>query len=101
MSCLSESAATLEAESGYTMEIPDVSRFRQCILNGDWTSAEEVLGRLGFADDDGLWVRALPRPIPTKTFDMRHLGCQIPNQSAEISGAPGNGEDDGSVADTA
>ena len=51
-----ESAATLEAESGYTMETPDVSRFRECILNGDWAAAEEVLSRLGFSEEEGLWV---------------------------------------------
>ncbi|KAI0086137.1 WD40 repeat-like protein [Irpex rosettiformis] len=50
-----ESAATLEAESGYTMETSDVSRFRECILNGDWTAAGEVLSRLGFSEQEGLW----------------------------------------------
>ncbi|KAI0341652.1 WD40 repeat-like protein [Trametopsis cervina] len=50
-----ESAATLEAESGYTMETPDVSMFRQCILNGDWANAEGVLSRLGFSENEGLW----------------------------------------------
>lgn len=55
----SESAATLEAESGYTMESPEVSEFRQCILDGAWNSAEAALMRLGVTDDEGLWVSAL------------------------------------------
>lgn len=55
----SESAATLEAESGYTMETPDVSRFRQCILDGDWDSAEDTLMRLGLSEEEGLWVSGL------------------------------------------
>lgn len=56
---LSESAAILEAESGYTMESSEVSEFRQCILDGAWDSAEAALMRLGVADDDGLWVSVL------------------------------------------
>ncbi|TCD66196.1 hypothetical protein EIP91_001690 [Steccherinum ochraceum] len=50
-----ESAATLEAESGYSMETSEVSEFRQCILDGAWDSAEAALMRLGVANDDGLW----------------------------------------------
>ncbi|THH20764.1 hypothetical protein EUX98_g8521 [Antrodiella citrinella] len=50
-----ESAAILEAESGYTMETSEVSEFRQCILDGAWDSAEAALMQLGVADDDGLW----------------------------------------------
>ncbi|KZT71398.1 WD40 repeat-like protein [Daedalea quercina L-15889] len=50
-----ESAATLEAESGYTMESPEVAEFRRCILDADWARAEAALMRLGFADDDRLW----------------------------------------------
>ncbi|KAG5654118.1 hypothetical protein H0H81_007170 [Sphagnurus paluster] len=50
-----ESAATLEAESGYVMEEPEVHDFRQCILDGSWVKAEAALMRLGFADDEGLW----------------------------------------------
>lgn len=41
------------------METPDVSKFRQCILDGDWGSAEDTLVRLGLSDEEGLWVRAL------------------------------------------
>ena len=57
----SESAATLEAESGYTMETTDVSNFRQCILDGEWDSAEDTLLRLGLSEEEGLWVSGLTR----------------------------------------
>ncbi|KAF8965302.1 WD40 repeat-like protein [Flammula alnicola] len=49
-----ESAATLEAESGYTMESPEVSQFRQYILDGMWSKAEAALVRLGVEQDEGL-----------------------------------------------
>ena len=51
-----ESAATLEAESGYNMEAPEVSEFRQYILDADWSAAEAALVRLGVTEDEGLWV---------------------------------------------
>ncbi|KAG6865928.1 hypothetical protein C0991_010429 [Blastosporella zonata] len=50
-----ESAATLEAESGFVMEAPEVADFRQCILDGSWTKAETALMRLGVTDEDALW----------------------------------------------
>ncbi|KAH9930616.1 WD40 repeat-like protein [Fomitopsis serialis] len=50
-----ESAATLEAESGYTMESSEVAEFRRCILDADWTRADAALMRLGVADDERLW----------------------------------------------
>ncbi|KAF5389854.1 hypothetical protein D9757_003616 [Collybiopsis confluens] len=50
-----ESAATLEAESGYSMEEPEVQRFREYILEGIWTKAEDALSRLGIVDEDNLW----------------------------------------------
>ncbi|TFK42349.1 WD40-repeat-containing domain protein [Crucibulum laeve] len=50
-----ESAATLEAESGYAMEIPEVEQFRQYILDGMWAKAEAALTRLGVEDEDSLW----------------------------------------------
>jgi len=53
---ISESAATLEAESGYAMESPAVSEFRQYILDGLWSKAEMALERLGVQEDEGLWV---------------------------------------------
>ncbi|CAL1705275.1 unnamed protein product [Somion occarium] len=49
-----ESAATLEAESGYTMESPEVSDFRQCILDGAWAQAEAALEHLGVAELEDL-----------------------------------------------
>ncbi|KZS88363.1 WD40 repeat-like protein [Sistotremastrum niveocremeum HHB9708] len=49
-----ESAATLEAESGYTMETPQVAEFRQRILDGEWTRAETALETLGVTDPDEL-----------------------------------------------
>lgn len=52
----SESAATLEAESGYSMEEPDVKRFKEYILSGMWSNAQDVLSRLGIVDEDHLWV---------------------------------------------
>ena len=52
----SESAATLEAESGYVMETSRVAEFRRCILEGSWSEAESALEYLGVAEDDGLWV---------------------------------------------
>ncbi|CAA7271486.1 unnamed protein product [Cyclocybe aegerita] len=50
-----ESAATLEAESGYTMESPEVSQFRQYILDGMWSKAEAALERLMSEEDEALW----------------------------------------------
>ena len=51
-----ESAATLEAESGYSMEAPEVSEFRLYILEARWNEAEAALIRLGVTEDGGLWV---------------------------------------------
>ncbi|KIK59591.1 hypothetical protein GYMLUDRAFT_169351 [Collybiopsis luxurians FD-317 M1] len=50
-----ESAATLEAESGYSMEEPEVQRFREYILDGIWSKAEDALSQLGIVDEDNLW----------------------------------------------
>lgn len=49
-----ESAATLEAESGYSLEAPEVSEFRQHILRGAWADAELLLVELGVTDTDAL-----------------------------------------------
>lgn len=54
-----QSATTLEAESGYKMESPEVSQFRQFILNGMWAKAEAALERLGVEQEEGLWVRVI------------------------------------------
>lgn len=90
---LSESAATLEAESGYTMETPDVSMFRQCILYGDWTTAEELLGRLGFSDEEGLWVSLQSEQSARDALITPCSGCEVPYQSAEIPGVSGGRKD--------
>ncbi|KAJ3812428.1 WD40 repeat-like protein [Lentinula aff. lateritia] len=50
-----ESAATLEAESGYSMEEPQVKRFREYIVSGMWSKAEDALLRLGIVNEDNLW----------------------------------------------
>ncbi|KAL4067711.1 WD40-repeat-containing domain protein [Scleroderma yunnanense] len=49
-----ESAATLEAESGYSLETTEVSEFRQYILDAEWSRAEALLPRL-VTDEDYLW----------------------------------------------
>jgi hypothetical protein len=63
LKCLiSESAATLEAESGYAMESPEVSQFRQLILDGLWSKADAALMRLGVDEEEGLWVGSAKFP---------------------------------------
>jgi WD repeat-containing protein 26 len=79
----SESAATLEAESGYSMEAPEVSDFRQYVLDGLWGKAEAALMRLAVSDE-GLLVNLstfLMQPVHL----ISHPGCQIPDKPAEIS----------------
>ncbi|KAH8117166.1 WD40 repeat-like protein [Phellopilus nigrolimitatus] len=49
-----ESASTLESESGYEMESPEVTFFRRCILDGLWSDAEDCLTSLGVNDEDNL-----------------------------------------------
>ena len=74
---LRESAATLEAESGYTMEAPEVSEFRQYILDADWSAAEAALVRLGVTEDEGLWVSSSPgRPQIRMGSDPPHPSLQ-------------------------
>ena len=65
-----ESATTLEAESGYIMETPEVAEFRRCILNASWDSAEAALMRLGVTEDDGLWVSLVDCPPVTARPDV-------------------------------
>ncbi|KAH0830645.1 hypothetical protein J3R83DRAFT_2100 [Lanmaoa asiatica] len=50
-----ESAATLEAESGYSLEAPEVTEFRRYILDADWANAESLLSHLTAADEDAIW----------------------------------------------
>ncbi|KAF9792158.1 WD40 repeat-like protein [Thelephora terrestris] len=49
-----ESAATLEAESGYTMESTEVAEFRNYVMEASWEQAEAALIRLGVTDEDNL-----------------------------------------------
>lgn len=51
-----ESAATLEAESGYIMEAPEVSEFRECILDASWDLAVASLANLGVVDQQSYLV---------------------------------------------
>ncbi|KAJ8078989.1 hypothetical protein PM082_013273 [Marasmius tenuissimus] len=46
-----ESAATLEAESGYTMESSEARSFRDHVLMGNWGKAEAALSRMGMIDE--------------------------------------------------
>ena len=43
---LRESANTLEEESGFVMESPDVLRFRRLVLDGRWSETEKELSNL-------------------------------------------------------
>lgn len=38
------------------METPEVSEFRRCILEADWSNAHAALVRLGATEEDELWV---------------------------------------------
>lgn len=86
-SYFSESAATLEAESGYVMETSRVAEFRRCILEGAWKEAEEALEHLGVAEDDGLWVWFYCAQLNECCVLIHRtvLGGEIPYQSTEIS----------------
>lgn len=44
-------AEQLERDSEYTLEAPEVSRFRQAVLNGNWNKAEKLLFRLDIVKD--------------------------------------------------
>ncbi|KII88044.1 hypothetical protein PLICRDRAFT_30507 [Plicaturopsis crispa FD-325 SS-3] len=49
-----ESAATLEAESGYSLESMEVSEFRDYIIHGAWPSAEAALQHLAIDEEEAL-----------------------------------------------
>jgi len=38
------------------MEAPEITQFRQHILNGHWSSAQSALTRLGVTDEEDVWV---------------------------------------------
>lgn len=44
---ISESAETLESESGYSLESPEVAEFRRSVLEGDWTKVIGSLSEMG------------------------------------------------------
>jgi hypothetical protein len=53
-----QSAAVLEAESGYVFESDMVSQFRQSVLQGQWDAVEQVLEDMGVHGDGQLRVCA-------------------------------------------
>lgn len=50
-----ESAATLEAESGYVTESSEVAEFRRNIIDGLWDDAKAILSHLSAALGENLW----------------------------------------------
>lgn len=71
---LRQSAATLEAESGYTMEASEVALFRRYIMEASWNDAEDTLMRLGVTDTAGLWVSiSLARGKYNSRTDIDHF----------------------------
>jgi hypothetical protein len=91
----SESAATLEAESGYSLEASEVTEFRQYILNADWANAEFLLSHLTTTDDEAIWVRSTRVRI-IEPDDLTHLfsGGALSHREAEIPRAPGSSKND-------
>jgi len=51
-----ETAATLEAESGFSYETSHVRAFRRLVLSGDWNAVEKSLETLDVRDGDNLRV---------------------------------------------
>ncbi|KAF9317363.1 hypothetical protein BG006_003394, partial [Podila minutissima] len=49
-----QAAQTLEAESGYQLESPAVSRFRECVLSGNWTEVEQLTSQLNLDVNHGI-----------------------------------------------
>ncbi|KDQ07069.1 hypothetical protein BOTBODRAFT_120606 [Botryobasidium botryosum FD-172 SS1] len=49
-----ESARTLEAESGYTLESGIVAEFRRAVIEGEWEELEAALLQLGVQNEDDL-----------------------------------------------
>lgn len=85
----SESASTLEAESGYTMEVPQVANFRRYILDGLWAKAEAALLRLGVTEGDGLWVSEVISIWYFGSHVLSILGSQISDEPAKVLGVAG------------
>ncbi|KAG0096084.1 hypothetical protein BGZ93_005017 [Podila epicladia] len=49
-----QAAQTLETESGYQLESPAVSRFRECVLSGNWTEVEQLTSQLNLDFNHGI-----------------------------------------------
>ncbi|KAF9318920.1 hypothetical protein BG003_010336 [Podila horticola] len=49
-----QAAQTLETESGYQLESPAVSRFRECVLSGNWTEVEQLITQLNLDVNHGV-----------------------------------------------
>lgn len=62
------------------MESSDVAKFRQCVLDGAWDSADEVLMRLGFVDDEALWVRILSSQAVSSSYAAQSAKFLISQQ---------------------
>lgn len=52
----SESAVTLERESGIRLHDPPIAQLRQDILQGNWDSVSNHLNVLGITSEDNLRV---------------------------------------------
>ena len=58
------------------MESPEVSQFRQLILDGLWSKAEAALMRLGVDEEEGLWVGSLHFSSLASPADPSYFFCQ-------------------------
>ena len=72
------------------METPEVSQFRQFILNGMWAKAEAALERLGVEEEEGLWVCVLSPNLAPLTYLVP--GRKISNKPTEVFGICGSKE---------
>lgn len=81
----SQSAATLEAESGYAMESPQVSQFRRYILTGLWAKADSLLPSLFPDNNDHLCVTEYSFSSHTHTPTYIVIGCPFSHKSTKVS----------------
>ena len=65
-----QSAAVLEAESGYVFESDMVAQFRQSVLQGEWDAVEQVLEDMGVHGDAQLRVCAPSKVLPLSLLDL-------------------------------
>jgi hypothetical protein len=77
-----ESAATLEAESGYKLEETEVSDFRRFVLEGVWSSAEALLHNF-ISDKESLLVCGFSLNIFMYVLMLTWIGfvttCRMPS----------------------